>query len=304
VFYLKLFIIVFLGGVFFRSFFDFGVSFTLLLLFITIIFLVLAKFGYLFKIRGRIFFIAGVFLLFFALGILRVDLSGGERSLKLERFTGREITAEAVIVSEPEKKEKYTRLIISLGQVGTEEIETKEKILIYKDHYPEFRFGDRIEVTGILRRPKNFSLDFDWRVYLAKDDIYYEIFYPELKLIGQSSKFGVRQSLFSLKNKFIENVNKVIPEPESSLLGGLVVGARQSLGGKLLEDFRKTGIIHIVVLSGYNITIVADSIIKSLSFLPRVVGGGLAIFAITLFAIMTGAGATRVVFQNTRIRNV
>jgi len=59
-----------------------------------------------------------------------------------------------------------------------------------------------------------------------------------------------------------------------------------------LDDFRRTGIIHIVVLSGYNITIVAYAIGRLAAFLPPVVGFGLSSLAILGFAMMTGLGAT------------
>ena len=90
----------------------------------------------------------------------------------------------------------------------------------------------------------------------------------------------------------MEKISEVVPEPEASLLGGLLLGAKESLGKEILDDFRKVGLIHIVVLSGYNITIVAETIMRVFSFLPRtlpiIFGGG----SIILFAIMTGGSAT------------
>ena len=97
---------------------------------------------------------------------------------------------------------------------------------------------------------------------------------------------------FLLKNKFLDSLSLVIPEPHSSFMGGLTVGAKQSISKDLQEDFRKTGIIHIVVLSGYNITLVADTIMRFFSFLPGVFGLSLGMFSIGMFAIMTGASAT------------
>jgi len=84
----------------------------------------------------------------------------------------------------------------------------------------------------------------------------------------------------------------MIPEPAASLLGGLVVGAKRSLGADWLEKFRTVGVIHIVVLSGYNITIVAEFIMRLLAFLPRQIGFGAGALAIMFFAVMTGGSAT------------
>jgi competence protein ComEC len=70
------------------------------------------------------------------------------------------------------------------------------------------------------------------------------------------------------------------------------VGEKSALGKQLLDDFRKVGLIHIVVLSGYNITIVADAMRRLLLFLPRVWGiffGGLGV---AIFGVLVGGGAT------------
>lgn len=87
-------------------------------------------------------------------------------------------------------------------------------------------------------------------------------------------------------------LGRVIPEPHSAFMGGLTVGARKSIPKDLQDDFRKTGVIHIIVLSGYNITIVSDTIMRFSSFLPRMFGVTLGVLGIILFSIMTGASAT------------
>jgi competence protein ComEC len=60
----------------------------------------------------------------------------------------------------------------------------------------------------------------------------------------------------------------------------------------LLEKFRTTGIIHIVVLSGFNLTILAQFIMIILAIFGRKISAFFGSLAIVLFAIMTGASAT------------
>jgi len=196
---------------------------------------------------------------------------------------GRQVELAGIIVDEPDERENYTRLIF--------EIENGVKVLITTGHYPEFSYGDKIKIEGELKKPKNFQ-DFDWRAFLVKDDIYFEMFYPKTQLIGSSQAPWIKQQLFSLKEKILFNVSRVIPEPHSALLGGLTFGAKRSMPPELLEDFRETGIIHIVVLSGYNVTIVAYAIMQFFSFLPYFFGMSLGVLGIICFALMAGASAT------------
>jgi len=75
-------------------------------------------------------------------------------------------------------------------------------------------------------------------------------------------------------------------------LGGILLGAKRSLGEDLEKDFRRVGLIHIVVLSGYNITIIAEGIFRFLGFLPKIFQNFLGLFSIIIFAVMVGSGAT------------
>jgi competence protein ComEC len=76
------------------------------------------------------------------------------------------------------------------------------------------------------------------------------------------------------------------------LLGGILLGAKEDMGKKLLDDFRKTGVIHIVVLSGYNLTLVAEFFIKIFAFLGIGLSAIFGAASIIFFTIMTGASST------------
>jgi competence protein ComEC len=104
----------------------------------------------------------------------------------------------------------------------------------------------------------------------------------------------LKRNLLALKHVFVEKIESVIAQPQSSLLGGLLLGSKRALGKDLQEEFRRAGVIHVVVLSGYNVTIVANAIMEFFSFLPRSFGIFSGIGSIILFALMTGASATTV----------
>ena len=59
-----------------------------------------------------------------------------------------------------------------------------EKILVVAPRYPETAYGDTVRVTGILKRPENFS-GFDYAGYLAKDDIYFTMNYADVALVRE-----------------------------------------------------------------------------------------------------------------------
>ncbi len=276
----------FSGGVLIRSFVNFGWSFALLFVFLG---LMLAGIFVFMKFPKFILF-AGLFFFALGLGILRYEVKE-IRNNKLVNQINSKITVTGTIIDEPDEKENYARLIL-------EEDRSKNKILVISRRYPVFRYGDRIEISGKLEKPKQIpstgsgQADFDWPAYLAKDDIYFEMAYPQIKLIETGGGFWLKRELYALKEKFIANISFIVPEPGAGYLAGLTVGAKQAMPKFLLEDFRKAGIIHVVVLSGYNVTIVANVIMSIFKFLPLYIGIGFGMLGILLFALMTGASAT------------
>lgn len=53
-------------------------------------------------------------------------------------------------------------------------------------------------------------------------------------------------------------INQVLPEPHAGLLGGILFGTKATLSKELSQALITTGTLHIVALSGMNITILTD----------------------------------------------
>lgn len=281
----------FMAGVLWRSLFDFGFSFSFLTVLVGGGIFLLSKA----LARSRQVLLVGLFIVCAGLGMLRFDIADlHQGSAIVEAVVNKGVVAEGVVIDEPDRRDKNTNYRIHIDTIGG--VSVSEKVLVIADLYPQFNYGDRVVVNGVIDKPKGFVSDnnkyFDYPAFLSKDDIFYQMFFPRLELISSGHGNVIKRNLFVMKNAFISRVKRVIPDPQASLLGGLVVGAKQSLGEKLQDDFRTTGIIHIVVLSGYNITIVADAMMRMFAFLPKMFALSFGAGAIVLFAVMTGASAT------------
>lgn len=278
-------------GVLWRSFFDFGIHAVSLVLLLGV---ALCALSFALADRRRTL-LASLAVIAFGLGIVRLDIAELHRgSALLDSMVGSEAVFHGVIVDEPDIRESNTNYTVRIEDAAGTSV--SEKVRVIAESYPAFRYGDKIILKGALMKPEGFETEtgryFDYVSYLAKDDIFYQMLFPEMTHISSGHGHVVKQYLFDFKNAFLAKVQRAIPDPEASLLGGLVVGAKQSLGERLQADFRATGIIHIVVLSGYNVTIVAEAIVRSFAFLPRLAGISLGAGSIVLFAIMVGGSAT------------
>ena len=287
------FIISFICGVAIESIFDFGYSFGVWCVLLAII--VLLAHGT--RSHSKNVLLVSLVFLGLALGIFRVDVS--QRNIaeqKIDNIVGKTLELSGILVSAPDVREEYANIVLETRKISNV-LNEGHRILVRIPVYPELHYGDEVVVVGKLAEPKNFEPDengkvFDYRAYLAKDGIYYQMFFPSVTVIAEGKGNMIIEKLFVLKAWLMKNISQKIPEPESSLAGGITLGIKQSLGTELLQKFRETGVAHIVVLSGYNIAIVASIISQLFMFMPFALRLTTSALGIVLFALMVGGGAT------------
>lgn len=236
--------------------------------------------------RRQLIYFGLIFVLSLLGGFVRSSqLSSFEQ--ELDQYLDRKIEFQAIVVAEPDERESSTKLVIR--PTG----DYQAKILVTAERYPQYQLGDRVLVSGKIHLPENFITDqkktFDYQKYLARDGIYYQMFKPSLSLVSHHTQ-GLRGELLGIKNYLLKVLGQILPEPESSLLAGILLGVKRGLGSELTEVFRLAGVSHIMVLSGYNITIVAETILRLCSFLPRFLGGAVGLLGIFAFGLLAGGG--------------
>ncbi len=243
----------------------------------------------------------GVFIfwsIFITAAIFRVGQSFFIVSPDIGPCLKQQIEGVGTITEDPSFTNTGQVLVVSTSRLSAGENKCPDGLLIQMKTklYPRFHYGDTVSFTGKLSAPFNFQSDtgrsFDYRDYLAKDDIFYEMKSSAVVLTNPDNGWSITSLLLKLKRGFVNNLNSSLGEPHSALAAGLVVGEKAALGKDLLNDFRIVGLIHIVVLSGFNITIVAYALRKLLSRLPRVWGIVVGGIGIALFGILVGGGAT------------
>lgn len=285
----KIFFLILLslvGGIFYQSFWSVSLLAGWLILVSAIILFLI---GY----KNKLIVVASLMGIFFLLGIARTELS--LREVKNIKNSPANISATVQIIKEPEKKEFYQNLVVAINEdeLWRNRSMRKTKILVRAELYKDFRYNDVVELKCQPEIIKNISSDFDYKMYLAKDKIYYTCVRAEIKKIkeGERTFYG---AVLNLRNKLENNVGQIIPQPQAALAQGLLFGGGNRLSKELQEIFSQTGMSHIVAVSGYNVTIIAEylMIIGIFFGLWRAQSFYFAILGIFIFIAMIGFPAS------------
>lgn len=244
-----------------------------------------------------------VFVLTFCLGIFRFNMVDAPAPSIFESQVGQKVTFSGEIIDEPSIKENNQQLVLKtvFKEVSQKTVFWETEILVSTALDMDYKYGDEINFTGTLKKPENFVTDqgkvFDYVNYLRKDGILYVMSYPKMEVVSYDNGNFIQSFLFSAKEKFLEKMNSAITGTESLFMGGLILGEKASFSQALRQSFVNTGTIHVVALSGYNVTIVAEWIMKlfsKISFVPKNFGIGAGILTIILFIVMTGGSSTAI----------
>ncbi|PIZ45984.1 hypothetical protein CO180_02495 [candidate division WWE3 bacterium CG_4_9_14_3_um_filter_41_6] len=144
--------------------------------------------------------------------------------------------------------------------------------MIVVDRSSEILYGDRLTVDGAL---SDYNIMYSPKVIIQP---------------GENQGGWFYKKMFAVRDAIIARIGLLFPEPYARLVGGIVFGIDQDLGKQLSESMRSSGITHILVASGYNVTIVVAGI--TLLFrniaLNRKLAGTISVVCVSLYVVIAG----------------
>lgn len=228
-----------------------------------------------------------------SLGMLRWGLARpGPQALLA--YTGQTVELAGTVVGEGEVQGKglaFPFEVEALRLAGEEWREEEGTVLVQGERFLEVGYGDRLVLKGKLVRPQS-SGPFSYRDYLARQDIC--ALFQKAQVVEQRSDSGGfwgARLLYGLRSWARHRLESLLPEPQASLLVGILLGTRAGIPVEVQEAFSRSGTSHILAISGWNITIVAAFFAAAGRHLPRRISPFLVASGILLYTLFVGAGA-------------
>ncbi|MFH1651512.1 MAG: DNA internalization-related competence protein ComEC/Rec2 [Chloroflexota bacterium] len=180
-----------------------------------------------------------------------------EADLRYYRDRG-EVTLQGIVSSAPEAADTVQRLDLKVTGImrpdGWQPV--AGKLRLSAPRYPVYEYGDLLTVTGKPEAPPRFD-DFDYPGYLAGKDIYSVVRYPQITVSAREQGFPPLAWLYDRRGQAAATFAAVIPEPEAALAQGIILGIRGNIPESVREDFARSGIAHLLAISGLHLGIIA-----------------------------------------------
>lgn len=206
---------------------------------------------------------------------------------------GEGVVIQGLLTEPPDVRDAYANLRVRAERIRFQTelhgYEVNGLVLVRTSQKGVWHYGDRLVVTGDLESPPEDEL-FSYRDYLARQGIYAYIQDAQVSLLATGQGNAFLKTIYELRGRAYNTIKHLWPDPEASLLAGILLGIESGIPEGVQKAFEDTGTSHIIAISGFNITIICGLLIGLFGrILGRVRGSALAGLGIGIYTILVGA---------------
>lgn len=252
--------------------------------------------------KGRIFniFLSG-FIFFFAVALWKdswvLPRCHVARFVSYKNSTP--YTLKGVIVNPPLLRGNTLSFIFKTEAVqsGASNYNSCGNILVHLCPGPkDFHYGQELLLRGNLRRPFGRAGP---RGQSYRDYLYNQYIFSVMRVKGASSVVRLREGrgfilarmAFGIRDRVEGIIFKRLSFVPAGILEAMILGEKKGIPSIIYGSMMKSGTVHILVVSGFNVALVAFIIVLSLKLLrvPRKARFFVAAPLIIIYCLITGA---------------
>jgi competence protein ComEC len=197
-----------------------------------------------------------------------------------------------IIKSRPERTKTGSRFLLESKSVRRRSMRSdcRGLVMVNLPYRDGLEPGAEVALTGRLYRPSSAFAGFNYRDYLARKGAYCLMSAKTSRLLKPGG-FCLSGFAFRIKEKIEQVVRAHLSEPASGIMLAMVLGERGGVSALISDTMIKTGTVHILVVSGFNVGIVAFISVLFLKILRigRRVRYVITIFILVIYCLMTGS---------------
>lgn len=174
---------------------------------------------------------------------------------------------------------------------------SRQSIICYLSSEEQLKIGNRVVIRGTLKffEPATNPGEFDRQDYYRNRGILFAV--KKGKVLRKDAEYdSAAEKLNQVKRNCCCTFEKYLNREDASVMSALLLGEKGSMDRTVRRLYQKSGIAHILSISGLHVSLLGMACFIILRFLgvPMAVNVGCCTFFLYLYGKMIGAGASAV----------
>jgi competence protein ComEC len=197
----------------------------------------------------------------FLLGCVRYQAAVVSPRDALARYNdAKAVTLQGIVAAPPDVRDSGASLRVEVSRIRSGNLPCTGAcdwtpmsglVLVLLPRFGDYQYGDQLELSGAMRAPPS-QADFSYRDYLARQDIYSLMDRPRALRLASGQGNPLYMALYALRERAHVVITQSLPEPQSGLLSGILLGLARDIPTPTIDAFNRTSTSHIIAISGYN----------------------------------------------------
>ena len=208
--------------------------------------------------------------------------------------SGREVVVlSGCVVEPPAISGERERFVLELDR------DARAQVTLYTkpdETLPALHYGQNLEIEGKVRPPRNFGNPgaFDYRQYLARQDVYWTVSASAggVRILPGHCGNAFQKAVMDLRQAALARLERLYPGDtyQAGMMQAILIGQSFQLQRVWTEQYRSTGTFHAIVISGTHVAVLAAFFLFMLRicFVPESLALFTTVLAAWLYALVTG----------------
>jgi len=208
------------------------------------------KIHFFFKIKD---FVLSIF--FLGLGVFAHELHNKEQVLPNFPNSSEVVFTLDKKLNSNEKNKRYEVKILKVN----DEINHLGLVLSVPKEEKELDFKHFYKTEIYLNKVKANAQDFgfDYQKYLGRKQIYFQGYAPNSFQVAEKENITFSEKIKQKRLEVLQNIDQAkLSEKSKDFTKGIILADRTEMGRETVEDFSKSGLVHILAISGSHMAII------------------------------------------------
>ena len=208
------------------------------------------KIHFFFKIKD---FVLSIF--FLGLGVFAHELHNKEQVLPNFPNSSEVVFTLDKKLNSNEKNKRYEVKILKVNEKSVDlglvlSVPKEEKELDFKHFYKAEIYLNKVKANA-----QDFG--FDYQKYLGRKQIYFQGYAPNSFQVAEKENLTFSEKIKQKRLEVLQNIDQAkLSEKSKEFTKGIILADRTEMDRETVEDFSKSGLVHILAISGSHMAII------------------------------------------------